>query len=173
MRLDISGESDFKSFIQKYKALGADIGKVADDAVAKVASEGRKEATSEERRIFKFDSASYSLPLGGYTARNGVRLMSFSFENSANRRKGAGKYAHVVFTSRMANLFENDTKPYSKASPLFKHNGSWTRIRAGEKRYGKRFFYTKVFSAVQRSVPAGLAKADMKLSELIASRGLS
>lgn len=186
--LDISGESSFQDLIAKYKKFGGSIGKVADEVAATVAAKGRTAATKEEEQLFHFgrrniksykgqqvtSSSVYSSTLGGYKAvSNGARLMSFSFENIANKNKGIMKYARVKFTSRMANLFENDTKAYTHNSPFFKMgDGGFTFVPEGVRRTGKKFFYSRIFSAVQSSVPRAIESADKHLMERIRESNL-
>lgn len=158
-------------------------------AVAEVGSKGRKAATKVEEGIFrlgfrtkhgfngnwheggsKFDSA-----LGAYRGRRkGERMMGWSWETVKARKSSGAFYRSVVraaFTSRLANLFEHQTKPYSARSPFFRTmDGSESGLfsfRKGHIRSGKDFFYSRIEPRIAAVVPEAAAETDRKLQEML------
>ena len=102
------------------------------------------------------------------------KMMQFSFENSASRymkHPSSSKYrpyipgakSEVAFFSRVANLWENDTKPYSKRSPYFGANGKTGIWKKGQVRKGKKYFMTKVFDVIDESISSAIKKTEEKV----------
>lgn len=102
------------------------------------------------------------------------KLMQFSFENSASRyikHPSSSKYrpyipgalSEVGFFSRVANLWENDTKPYSHKSPYFGAGGSTGIWKTGQIRKGKKYFMTRVYKVVDESISSAIKKTEEKV----------
>lgn len=102
------------------------------------------------------------------------KLMQFSFENSSSRyikhpssskRRPyiPGALSEVGFFSRVANLWENDTKPYSNRSPYFGARGSTGIWKSGLSRKGKKYFMTRVYKVVDESISSAIKKTEEKV----------
>lgn len=122
----------------------------------------------EEKVFSRYDSSS-----GAYVSTtrksggNPWKLSRFTWETRKFQKQMgkvrsekvmAAAYARARYTSTMANLWENDTRPYGRSSPLVGRDGSLTRIRAGETRRGihvwgqtERIFSSMQPDAIQRT----------------------
>ena len=169
---------------------GAGVNKMADDIVAKIGVEGRKEATRIEESEFRLghvwehanskggpiwtSSSTYDPSLGAYVGRSGVgnelRLMNFSFVKG-HTYKSNGIFpgtSKAKFTSQLANLFENAAR-WRKNSPAWRQQGTgrWYGFRKGSTRRGRHYF-SRVVSALDRGIVRALPKAQANFSKWMA-----
>lgn len=169
---------------------GAGVNKMADDIVAKIGAEGRKEATSIEESEFRLghvwehanskggpiwtSSSSYDPSLGAYVGKSGVgnelRLMNFGFVKGHTYKynginPGTSK---ARFTSQLANLFENQAR-WRKTSPAWRQQGTgrWYGFRKGSTRRGRHYF-GRVIAALDRGIVRALPKAQANFSKWMA-----
>lgn len=190
MKIQIDDNGGFVSLVKKYKQLTDNIGQVSDDAVAKVAAKGRRRITDYEEQTFRmgnknykgskdfYSQSRYDPKLGGYVSAGGKqaqthKMMAFSFETVASRRyRMVAKYSHVKLSSKLANLWENDTKSYTAHSPFFwREGGKVGWVNKGEVRKAKPFFLTEGVQGVQQVIPQALAEADQKLTDRLKTMG--
>lgn len=176
MRLEFKDDK-FIKLIQNLKIKGPVLmQEMADNALANTASEGR----------LKEQAIAHSLELGKWheTTRNGKRMGLRTLEGTFLRQSRQGwvstRYItstgpfrmasfgwelarpntrKVGYTSQLANLWANPTKPYSKSSPPFKGP-------RGEGRWGKNavrpsmYEWDTVYSKMKESVSDAIVKTE-------------
>lgn len=175
---------------------GANVNRLADDVVAKVAVEGRKEATDIEEQEFRLgktwvhankpgaygpgdrwtSSSRYDPKLGGYvgfsSSGNKLRLINFSFEAGHTYRYNGihPGVSRARFTSQLANLFENEAT-WRKSSPFWMSSSggkAWGHYKAGASRDGRHYF-SRVVDAVDRGFLRALPKAQANFDKWMAN----
>lgn len=178
--------NNWNALKEKLQATGQDVYKAQDSVVAKTAATARPKAFEVEREVglrqgkvqekyfkggVKRTKTRWNATGGYWESQSGRRLMSFNFERSASRyAKGvhAGQLkpnviSRVALTSITANLWEYDTKPYSKKSPRFGSEGGSGIWKQGEIRRGRKYFMTKVYTVVEQTVPEAIAKTERQI----------
>ncbi len=154
---------------------------LADTVTASVAAEGRRKGTPIEEKIFNMGERQTrwkkgrlvsgrftrkDSSLGGYVSSSGRRMIWFSYETTAARKKGklrANALSSVALRSRMANLYENPAYYGTSASPAFRRGeGRFGRWPKGYTRAGKNYFESDFERAVTAAVPEGLRKAELR-----------
>jgi len=171
---------------KRLEGLGADLYKVADTAVAKTATKGRRRAAFVETSQFHLGSVfprpvnggyetrgtKYSPAIGGYisatrTTSTGkpYRMVNFTFRKTARRTGGKST---ADFTSRLASLFGR-TATYSKNSPWISSPRYSFRYERGNVRPARSFFSSEA-QAVAAAIPEALAATEQRMGELVAER---
>lgn len=176
--------ADMKKVMDLMKVhLPSEVNKAAQDAVAVTAAEGRKTeqqtanglrmglyqytTSGKDSKIPKQGVFSKWTPAGwASTTRkdgkgNPYRMASFAWERARRNRVGA------FYTSQLANLWENPTKPYSTHSPPVGSEGRMKRWRKGESR-PSRYDWSATEIAIAAAVGKGVAEAERRLSERLA-----
>jgi len=101
-------------------------------------------------------STSRSAGKGG----TGFRMASFSWERVRKNRVTA------PYTSQLANLWANQTKPYTSQSPVVGQEGGLTVWRTGEQR-PSRYNWSTVFKALADTQQSAIAKTEAKFASLL------
>lgn len=104
-------------------------------------------------------------------AKGHQKLMQFNYENTAAKYKRGpnagrlkpGALSEVSFFSRVANLWEYDTKPYSRRSPFFGARGSTGIWKTGQIRKGRKYFMSRIYPVVDHSIPEAIKKTEEKI----------
>ena len=169
---------EWQDLRKKLVEAGHNVYKAQDRAVGNVAALARpKVFEGEESAGIKHNELQRKLTSHGvverqtkwnsetksYVGSRGVKLVSFSFENLASRYKNGklklGVLSRARLISRVANLWENDTKPYQKTSPWFSRGvnkkGAW---QANKSRPGKKTLVSKMRIVAEESVPLAIKK---------------
>ena len=138
-----------------------------------------------ERKFSRWDES-----VGGYVSttrksdKSGAfRMTNFTYETAhyiskthryTRRVPSAQALSKARFTSQMANLWENPTRPYRKASPLFRRVGEPNSGRwgAGEVRPGLGF-WGRATSAVRNQVSKAVVRTENKFRAELAKEGLN
>ena len=180
---------DFPSFYRMIEKMKNVTAATADTTLAFIGSEGRREVGEEEKRLFDFGKTQYKWKEkegqyvkqqfstfnpthGWYKARDGRRMIGFSYENTASYqgktakkllRSGSKGYIY----SLIANLWNNTTKPYTKASPAFNEKGSYWR--KGIRRHAR---VGLTASVVQQGMAKAMNRASDDLARKLKEQGL-
>ena len=169
---------EWQDLRKKLVEAGRNVYKAQDRAVGNVAALSRpKVFEAEESEGIKHGDIQKKLTKNGIVERQtkwnattktfvgsrDVKLVSFSFENLASRNKNGklklGVLSKARLISRVANLWENDTKPYARTSPWFSRNDSKKGVwKAGRSRLGKKNLVNKMHMIAEESVPMAIRK---------------
>lgn len=175
-------DSGFDITIDRLKKAGIFVGdKATRNAIAELAAKSRRKADKALRGVLDMGQPQkkgreeekvrsvYSESSGAWvTARGNWKLSRFTWETTrAMKRNGEIKtsaYAKARYTSTIANLWENDTKPYSEKSPVISKKGISLVLQKGEVRKGKHF-WRSVEAIFAATVPEALHETERKLVE--------
>ena len=186
---DVYVDSKSLESIKKLQSQLLAIGKATGDAVkavlARTAYFGRQGIVDKEENKFTFGQT-YSKKygesarkrttkdpnegwyiLGKTTSQNSkYRLVQYSFEN-VHAMRSQGAFARSVKTvyvsSKMLNLFEHDTQPYSANSPRISYAGGGSfRYTKGGIRRGKSFYMTE-YKEVEKAIPTAITRTEAEL----------
>ena len=176
--------ADMKKVMSLMKVhVPSEVTKAAQDVVAVTAAEGRKTeqqtanglrmglyqytTSGKDSKIPKHGVFSKWTPAGwvSTTRKNGkgdpYRMASFAWERARRNRVGA------FYTSQLANLWANPTKPYSTHSPLVGSEGRMKRWKKDKPR-PSRYDWSATEAAIAAAVGKGVAEADRRLRERLA-----
>lgn len=120
--------------------------------------------------------STYDESLGGfrsntYRTSNGFfRESNFSFETVAAQRSASAFHrsvAKVALSSQTANLWEHNTKAYTKNSPFWKYKGDRNPsfVSAGNIRTARPFFLGRARPLVISAIAEAIRRTDMKYSK--------
>lgn len=180
----IISSTDMKKVMDLMKVkVPSEIQKSAMDAVAVTAAEGRKveqktanglrmgmyqyttsgkDSKTPKQGVFsKWTAAGWASTSRRDGKGNPYRMASFTWERA--RRNGAGAF----YTNQLANLWANQTKPYSATSPLVGSEGRMRRWRKGKSR-PSRYDWSATERAIAAAVEKGVAEAERRLSSRLA-----
>lgn len=151
------------------------IRKAGQDAVAKTAVEGRK----KEQRIAnklemgklqqkgskfgvfsRWTSAGWVSTTRTSTKSGPFRMASFTWERVKKTK------AEAFYTSQLANLWANPTKPYTSQSPLVGQAGRQKRWKVGESRPSK-YDWSATENAIRQSIAIGIQKAEEEMKKTL------
>lgn len=185
--IKLNDNDAFRHLIELVKTADIKTAEATNNAVAQVAADGRRKETLYESSKLQFRAnttkwykgervnrgSKWDSSLGGYRAKtNSLRLINFSWQNTANANKSvARKFAKASVSSQTMNLWANPTKAYSKNSPSFSAEGGYQNRmwKAGTSRPARLSFNT-FESNVRSVVPEALSKVDsywqQKLSKI-------
>lgn len=180
-------QTGFDETISRLKNAGVFVGSKATMlAIADLASSARKKADKAlvgklemgkpqkkgnraEQIYSRYDASSGSWVSANYRTTKGPwKLSRFTWETArATRRNGAIKvsaYARARYTSTIANLWENPTKPYAANSPVVGSEGRTMVIPKGAVRRGLKY-WNEIESIFIGTIPESLAKTEAKMIE--------
>ena len=180
---------------QKWKAdmdrIKGVCGSAADKTLAYIGAEGRRLiGQAEKSQQFEFQQiqtkwkngkeeskvrSRMDSSHGWYKTSIGTRMIGFSYENALtyqNRKmkKMGSTVSQGYVYSLMANLWNNPTKPYKKASPTFSRGdepkGRWGRGSVRDARPALSA------SVVEKGVAKAIGRAEQALEQMIREEGL-
>lgn len=190
MSYGLSVEIDKESFetINKLKSQLLAISNITANSVGGVLARtgfyGRERIVKVEQNIFNFGRAYSKTGQKNvrkhtqYDSRNGwiisgkrtkkgdpYRLVQYSFEGTRAMRSKAAfarSIRKAYVSSKMLNLWEHDTKPYSKKSPPIYYGDGAFAWQKGSIRKG-RDFYTANYRAVEAAIPTAVARTEAEI----------
>lgn len=175
--INLNDNGAFRLLVEMVKSSNAKTAEATNNAVAQIAADGRKKESLYEASKLAFRAnttkwyngaevnrgSRWDSKLGGYRAKtNALRLINFSWQNTANANKSlAKKFAKASVSSQTMNLWAYPTKAYSKSSPTFSADGGYKNRmwKAGASRPARLSFNT-FESNVQSVIPTALGKVD-------------
>lgn len=139
-----------------------------DTAVAKTAVEGRKkeQRTANKLEMGKWQQKGSKTRVfskwteAGWvsTTRKGskgaFRMASFAWETKRKKNQSVAFY-----TSQLANLWANPTRPYKSESPWVGQSGRQKRWKVGESRPSK-YDWSATENAIRQSIAIGIQRAE-------------
>lgn len=168
-------DADMKKVMNLMKIkLPSEITKASQTAIAKVAVEGRKieQKTANKLEMGKWQQRGDKTGVfsrwtnaGWVSTRrinkngNPFRMASFAWERVKKQKSTAAFY-----TSQLANLWANPTKPYSSRSPWVGQRGRQKQWKVGESRPSK-YNWSQTESAIRSAIPAGIARAEEEVQK--------
>ena len=177
----------FDEMVRRLNSSGVFVGhKATALAVAELASSARKKADQllsgklnmgepqkkgnrTEMIYSRYEPSSGSWVSANYRpGGKNWKLSRFTFETAKAQTRGGSiktsAYAKARYTSTIANLWENSTKPYSSKSPVVGRAGSEVVIPEGTSRRGLHY-WSQVESVFTQTMPEALAKTERKIIE--------
>lgn len=118
-----------------------------------------------------FDESLGGFRSNTYRTSNGYfRESNFSFETVAAQRSASAFHrsvAKVALSSQTANLWERNTKAYTKNSPFWKYEGDRNPsfVSAGNIRTARPFFLGQARPLVISAIAEAIRRTDMKYSK--------
>lgn len=182
---------DWKKWKADMDRLKGVCGAAADKTLAYIGAEGRRLiGQAEEEQDFEFGAEQTKWKKGReeskvrshmdshhgwYKTSKGTRMIGFSYENALTyqkrklRKMGSTLSQGYVY-SLMANLWNNPTKPYTKASPTFaRGDGPKGRWGCGSVRDARPALSASV---VEKGVQKAIGRAEIALEQIIREEGL-
>lgn len=172
---------DFEKLRQDLLGLSGVTSKSVGDVVARTAFYGREKMVALEEKHFSFGHQNYVRKNGvnvlhttkfskqGWKAKNGRRLINYSFETAHALRSKASfsrsvKKAYV--SSLMMNLFEQ-TATWRKNSPFFgSDNFRFHRLPKGYVRKGYNLYDSET-KCVESAIPVAIKRTEEKIKEAV------
>ena len=176
-------EKKYKALIDQfrieYPRLAA---KMNTNVVANVAAEGRKAEMQSAHQLkmgqfqIKPKNGIYatkqfsrwdehvgwvSTSRGAGNGKSGFRMGSFAWERS-NRKKMT---TTAAYTNQLANLWANETKPYSVDSPFVGRVGTSGRIWKAGQRRDSRYSWSTVESSMRNAISGAIKTTEAKFKE--------
>lgn len=173
---------DFEKLKQDLLGISNVTSKSVGDVVARTAFYGREKMVKLEERYFSFGNQNYIRRNGvdelhttrfssrqGWKAKNGRRLINYSFESVHAQRSKASFYRSVkkaYVSSLMMNLFEQ-TATWSKNSPFFKSNNfHFHRLPKGYTRKGYNIYDSET-KCVEDAIPTAIKRTEEEMKKVI------
>ena len=129
-----------------------------------------KNGRGNVRKHTKYDNSDGWIILGKRTKMgNPYRLVQYSFEGAHALRSRAAFQRSVrraYVSSKMLNLWENDTQQYSAPSREIYYGRQGFKWQKGDIRKGKNFYMAN-YHAVEKAIPKAIAKTEIEIERQI------
>ena len=167
----------FQNLMNQLKVrLPDDVDHLAQSAIAKTATTGRKREQNLAMPKLKMGNTQLSTVRGGElvirtfsqkteqgwasTTRKGKKGKPFALAHFAwERAKKTKNKQSAAYTSQLANLWGNPTKPYSKRSPVIGNPERPKQWKEGQVRE-RRYFWSMTEAVMRDSIAEGIRKAE-------------